>query len=130
MLVVRSLKMKITKRNFVVSILLSLVTCGIYSLYWMVMLNDEIHNIYESMYPEDLSTTRVSGALLLVFTFITCGIYSFYWYYKMGTLCNKISKNNSNFDLIFLILAIFQLPIVNMCIMQNIENTFFDEYEF
>ncbi|CAI3432243.1 DUF4234 domain-containing protein [Enterococcus cecorum] len=122
--------MKVTKRNFVVSILLSLVTCGIYSLYWMVMLNDEIHNIYESMYPEDLSTTRVSGALLLVFTFITCGIYSFYWYYKMGTLCNKISKNSSNFDLIFLILAIFQLPIVNMCIMQNIENNFFDEYEF
>ncbi|MCJ0555015.1 DUF4234 domain-containing protein [Enterococcus cecorum] len=58
--------MKVTKRNFVVSILLSLVTCGIYSLYWMVMLNDEIHNIYESMYPEDLGTTRVSGALLLV----------------------------------------------------------------
>ncbi|WP_281956443.1 DUF4234 domain-containing protein [Enterococcus cecorum] len=25
--------MKVTKRNFVVSILLSLVTCGIYSLY-------------------------------------------------------------------------------------------------
>ena len=67
--------MKITKRNFVVSILLSLVTCGIYSLYWMVMLNDEIHNIYESMYPEAYYT-RVSGALLLVFTFITCGIYS------------------------------------------------------
>ena len=29
------------QRNIVVCILLSLVTCGIYGIYWMIVLNDE-----------------------------------------------------------------------------------------
>lgn len=114
-----------TKRNIVLSIIFSIITCGIYQLYWIVKLNDEI--VYLNRENEKNPT---SGIMVLLFSIITCGIYGIYWNYKMGIRCNQIKEDNGNLEIIFLILSIFGLGIVSLCIMQSVENNSVDELSF
>ena len=65
------------QRNIAVSIILTIVTCGIYGLVWMAMLNDELSAV--SGRPN-----ATSGGMVVLFSIITCGIYGIYWAYKMG----------------------------------------------
>lgn len=93
----------------------SLVTCGIYAIYWFVCLTNDAARAAKD--------TNFSGGMSLLFTIITCGIYGFYWYYKMGKTL-KIANDQagisaSDNSVLYLILGIFGLGIVNYCIMQN-----------
>ena len=92
------------------------ITCGIYGLYWMYMLNKEINELAgEKEYTD--------GVLVIVFCIITCGIYGFFWNFKMGEQVDKINGNpDGNYNIIFLILSIFELAIVNHAIMQDTIN--------
>lgn len=58
---------RMKQRNIVVCILLSLVTCGIYGIYWMIVLNDETNALS--------GRQGTSGGLVFLFSLITCGIY-------------------------------------------------------
>ena len=40
------------KRSIPVSVILSIVTCGIYGIYWMIMLNNELNRL--SNHPKDM----------------------------------------------------------------------------
>lgn len=107
------------KRSIVTSILLSLVTCGIYGIYWWIKLNNEVNTL--SNHPND-----TSGGIAFLLTLITCNIYGWFWYYKMGTKCDEIKAQRGgpaqNFPLMFLLLGIFGLGIVNLCLMQDTIN--------
>ena len=113
----------IPKRNIVLAIVFSLITCGIYSIYWMVVMTDEANRASG----EDNDT---SGVMALIFTIITCGIYSFYWNYKMGKKLylagSKSGKIISDNSIIYLVLALFGLSIVNYCLIQNDLNNLSD----
>ena len=104
-----------TERNIVLCIIFTFITCGIYGIYWMVCLNDEINLLSGEERP-------VSGVLVVVFSIVTCGIYGLYWYYKMGNATDRIKGYSGNSGLLFLILGIFQLGIVNYVIMQDTIN--------
>ena len=67
---------RVQKRDILITILLSVVTCGIYGIVWFVMLTDDCGKA-----SGDKSITGVTSILL---TLITCGIYYFYWSYQMG----------------------------------------------
>lgn len=105
----------IKERNVVVQILLSLITCGIYGIYWFVTLTDDAARKAED--------PNFSGVKSFLFTLITCGIYGWYWYYKMGkTMYTAGQKNGvelADNSVIYLILGIFGLGIVNYCIIQS-----------
>jgi len=109
----------IKERNIVVAILLSLVTCGIYAIYWFITLTDDV-----SRANEDPDFTGVKAFL---FTLITCGIYGFYWNYKIGKEMYEANKkygiNASDNSILYLILSIFGLSVVTYCIVQNELNT-------
>ncbi|MFR0865774.1 MAG: DUF4234 domain-containing protein [Eubacterium sp.] len=66
----------VKNRNIALCIILSLVTCGIYGLYWFVCLTDDTNTIS--------GEPGTSGVVALVLTIVTCGIYGFYWAYKCG----------------------------------------------
>lgn len=103
----------VKERNIVLAIIFSILTCGIYSIYWMVKLNDELL---------ELSNEKGnSGVAVILLTLITCGIYGIYWHYKMGGCVNKIKGNGSN-DIIFLVLSLFGFGIVNYVIAQDAIN--------
>lgn len=64
------------QRSVPLCIVLTIITCGIYGLYWMVCLTDDSTEV--------TGMGNTSGGMALVFSLITCGIYSIYWAYKMG----------------------------------------------
>ena len=88
------------QRNVALCIVLSVVTCGIYALYWFVCLTDDTNTA--------AGVEGTSGLLALVLTLITCGIYGFYWAYKRGELLDKAKMNRglpaSNGGVLYLIL--------------------------
>lgn len=99
-----------------VTILLCLVTCGIYPLYWMY---DTTRQLNE--YTDDFS---ISPAAVVVLTLITCGLYQFYWWYKIGVMyveAQQISNFNYITDnkLLYIVFAIFGLVIVSVAILQS-----------
>lgn len=66
----------IKERNIVLCILLSIITCGIYGIYWFCTLTDDTARANDD--PD------FSGIKSLIFTIITCGIYGLYWNYKVA----------------------------------------------
>lgn len=109
----------VKERNVVVAILLSIITCGIYAIFWFISLTDDA--------ARSADVPDFSGGKAFLFTLITCGIYSFFWYYKMGKTLKAANEKagidaNDN-SVLYLILGIFGLGIVNYCIMQSELNT-------
>lgn len=105
----------VKNRNIVLQIVLSIVTCGIYGIYWFITLTDDT-----ARKADDASLSGVKAFLLSI---VTCGIYGIYWYCKMGkTLKVAGDKNGVAVDdnaVLYLILGLFGLGIVAYCIMQS-----------
>ena len=74
-------------RSIALGIIFSLLTCGIYSLYWqykqMVTLNTW------------LGRTDYRFWLWFFLSILTCGIFGIYYEYKMAVGINEIQTNNS-----------------------------------
>ncbi len=111
----------VQNRNVGLAILLSLLTCGIYGIYWFVVLTDDINRAAGT--PED-----TSGIMAFLFTLLTCGIYGYYWYYKMAkklyTAGQNYGKGISDNSVLYIVLGIFGLGIVNYCLLQSDLNKF------
>lgn len=103
------------QRSIAVAIILTIVTCGIYGLYWMVQLNNDINALAE----ED---NAASGGKVILLSIITCGIYSIYWNFKMGERVDQIKGGAGSSHILYLILCIFGLGIVNFALMQDAIN--------
>lgn len=106
------------KRSIGLSIVLSIITCGIYGIYWFITLTNESN--FASGHVQD----GTSGGVAFLLTLITCGIYGYYWAYKMGEKINqaKVMRNmpaDSSSSIIYLVLQIFGLGIVGYALMQN-----------
>ncbi len=105
----------IKERNIVVSILLSIITCGIYQLYWWVTITDDVDNVSEN-------PTKRNGVVVILLTLITCGIYGFYYWYQNGKLMEEANQrkgvNGSSNAILYLILSLFGLSIVNYILVQ------------
>ena len=78
-------------RSIPFAIVFSILTFGIYMLYWLYKLAKEI----------SIVTGRdddVSPGLVLVFTIITFGIYGVYWAYKQGMKFKEYSHDHDRTD--------------------------------
>ena len=113
----------VNKRSIALSIVLSIITCGIYGIYWFIVMTNDVKTVAED---NDLA----SGGMAFFLTLITCGIYGYYWAYKMGELIKtaQTKKNMQVSDnaIIYLILQIFGLGIVVYALVQNDLNKFVD----
>ena len=112
---------KVPNRNIVTQIILSLVTCGLYGIYWLITLQDDSNLIAD----EDNTT---SGVTVFLLSLITCGIYEFFWFYKMGQKMYKAGqkhgKSISDNSIIYLVLPFFGLSLVSYCLIQSDLNKF------
>lgn len=110
----------ITRREIAVAIILSLVTCGIYGIYWFIVMTDDANRV-----SDEYGTT---GVMAFLFSILTCGIYQIYWHYKIGKKMyeagQKYGKNISDNAILYLILSLFGFGIVNYCLIQNDLNKF------
>ena len=108
----------INKRRIGVSLLLTIITLGIYQIYWLYLLVKNTRAIQN----DDSSCT--AEMLCLVFV----PFYSLYWWFTRGKIVkDKFAENGYSAvgnGIVYLILAaFFELSIVSMAIMQNDFNT-------
>ena len=111
---------KIANRDIVMAVILSIITCGIYGIYWFIVMTDDANVISDEQ--------NASGGLAFLYTLLTCGIYGIYWNYKMGQKLfaagQKYNKRVDDNSILYLILSIFGFAIINYCLMQNDLNKF------
>lgn len=109
------------KRSILTCVILSIVTCGIYSLYWFVMLTEDANRLSGRQSP--------SGITALLLTIVTCGIYGLYWAYQMGeTLYGARMQRGymgSNNNVLYLVLE-FVCYVAGYAVMQNEINQIID----
>ena len=105
----------ITPRSIPLCIIFSLITCGIYGIYWMIKLNDEVNIV--SGEPQ-----ATSGGIVFLLTVVTCGIYGLYWLYKMGERCDRIKGVNGSSGILYLILGLVGFSIISYCLIQDTLN--------
>ena len=116
------------KRNVVVCILLTIVTCGLYGIYWLACMANDV-NALEDNY------TAYSGATVAVLSFLTCGLYLLYYVYMASRRifflfedCGYRVSDNSIINMLLCIASYF-IPgavLVAFAIMQSDLNKLID----
>lgn len=105
----------IRTRSIPVCIVLSIITFGIYFIYWKYKLNTEINYLSGD-------EKAPSSGIVFILTVVTCGLYSIYWSYRMGERTDVIQGQNRSYPIIFLILQIVGFPIISLVLMQDTIN--------
>ena len=93
----------------------SIVTCGIYGIYWFVCLTNDMNRASGN-------DNDTSGGKALLFSLITCGIYEIYWAYRLGVKRDQLADENGSSGILYLVLSIFGLGIVAYCLAQDAIN--------
>ncbi len=115
--------MNYEKRSPVAVLLLSIVTCGIYSLYLIYQISREVRNFR--------GDNSIDPGIELLLSIITCGIYQIYWYYKYGKFVFDMEQRvgvvgASDLSVILLLLPIFGFGVVSMLLLQTELNRVWD----
>ena len=102
--------MQIKNRNIVTCIILSLITCGIYGIYWAVCLARDSVSVND---PNDSAVLEIVLCLFLPFL----GFFLAEQKFASGCAAQGIPhKDNS---ILYLVLGLLGFSIVNFCLMQN-----------
>ena len=83
------------KKNVTKCVILSIVTLGIYTLFWgtdLIFETDKLNKKNESLFWR------------IIYSIITGGIYLVYWAWKTGKAINKTSKKTNDDSLVYAIL--------------------------
>ncbi len=108
--------MTITNRSIPVCIILTLITFGIYGIYWFIKLTDETN----ALAPNNATT---SGGKAFLLTIVTLGIYGIYWNYKLGAKVDEMNGiSNGNTGLLYLIISLLGGGLISSCLAQNVLN--------
>lgn len=80
-------------RGLLSYLLLSIITCGIYSYYFLYKMAHDVNIACEG----DGEQTAGLVAFILL-SFVTCGIYAWIWYYQLG---NRLASNANRYGMTF-----------------------------
>lgn len=102
--------------NIATAILLTIITCGIYGLFWQYRQMSALNGF--------LGRKEYDFWMWFLLSIITCGIFAMYYEYKMANGLNEIKEArgrrvDANLPLICLLLTVFGLGIVSLAIEQN-----------
>lgn len=89
------------KRNMALCVLFSIISLGIYYIYWWCKVTTETNNLVTK-------NKTANGFVAWLFSLITFSIYYFYWAYKMGQKVGEINNENAHGGL-YIVLSIFGL---------------------
>lgn len=102
--------MAIKQRNIVTCILLTLITCGIYGIYWTIMLAKEAVSVKD---PADSGVLEIVLMLFLPFLGI------FLCEKKLAEGCAEKGIAHTDNSVLYLILGLIGLGIVGICMLQS-----------
>ena len=110
------------KREPMMVVLFTILTCGFYGWYWLYTTGTEIKNA--------LGKEDMNPAMDLVLGIVTCGIYMIYIFYKypqmMLEMQDRAGRPRNDISMMSLLLAIFGLGIVSIAIIQGELNSIWD----
>lgn len=105
----------VPQRNIVLYVILTIVTCGLFGLFWYISLTNDANDL--------LGEPGTSGGMALLLNFITCGLYGFYWSYKMGEKIDRIKSSRGQYPgnnaVLYLIIYVVGVGFLNYILMQN-----------
>ena len=108
--------MTIQRKSIGLCIVLSIVTCGIYSLYWLYCMAEDVNLV-------TARPSAPSGGLVLLLTIVTCNIYGLYWLYRAGDDLDRQRVNQGqvpgHLGIRYLLLAIFGFSIISYALLQS-----------
>lgn len=111
------------KRSVGVAILLTILTCGIYGIYWEICIVNDVNKVTHN-------ESATSGGMVFLLSLLTCGIYWLYWLYKSGQMIDdarvSLGKASGNNAILNIVLSLFGLGIVAIAIMQSDVNELID----
>lgn len=103
-------------KNVGLCIVLSIITCGIYGLYWLVCMADDVNTVAKR-------PSGTSGGMVLLLTLVTCGIYGWYWLYKSGETMDLVrtehGEGTGSLAILYLVLGILGVGIVSYALLQS-----------
>ena len=113
-------------RSIAFGIIFSLLTCGLYSLYWQYKQMETLNGW--------LGRTDYRFWLWLFLSILTCGIFALYYEYKMAVGINEIQADNgltvsNGLAVICVLLAILGIGIASLAIQQWEINKFYNARE-
>ncbi len=100
------------EKNIILLLVLSFLTFGIYAIFWIVSMANEIAEICPEEY-------NVGGWKMILFSILTCGIYTIFWFYKAGKMLAKVNATKADNSVIYLLLHCIGLGIVSMALIQD-----------
>ncbi len=107
--------MFIRYRSIAACLVLSIITCGLYGIFWFITLTDDSNAVS--------GQPGTSGVAALLLTLVTCGLYYFYWCWRLGEKLDCAREYNgaarASLGLVFVLLSIFGLGIISQALAQN-----------
>ncbi len=96
-------------------IVLSVITCGLYGIYWQYCLAEDMNLVSDRQ-------DGTSGAMVVVLTLVTCGIYGLYWVYRSGDVLDRLRSAQGRMEchlgILYLVLGLLGVGIVSYALMQ------------
>ncbi len=110
------------KRDPVLVLVYTLITCGIYGIWWWYTMITEVKNA--------LNRQDINPGTELVLGFVTCGVYFIYLYYKYPQLMLEMQDRaglpRNDISVLCLILPFVGLAFVSILLMQTELNKIWD----
>jgi hypothetical protein len=104
--------MAIKNRNIVTCVILTIITCGIYGIYWGIMM------IREAISVKDPSDGGILEIVLMFVPYVSC-LSFFLTEKKLAEGCTAKGIAHEDRSILYLILGLLGLGIVNFCLLQN-----------
>ena len=105
------------QRSIGICILLSIITFGIYGIYWFIAITDDVVRISNG------KVYNTSGGTAFLLSLVTCGIYGYYWVYQMGKSMYIVTREKSEYatdnSILYLVLQFLGLGIVTYALVQS-----------
>lgn len=105
----------VQRKSVGMCILLTLVTCGIYGIYWFICMVNDVNALTGKAEP--------SGGMVFLLSLVTCGIYGLVWFYQAGEALDQLrtrsGRSGGNQGILYLVLCLLQLSIVTYALLQS-----------
>jgi len=101
-------KKDIIKKKIGLSVILSIVTLGIYAVYWVKIITEDIAKLEGS----EVNSSQ-EAAMFFVVPF-----YALYWLYDKGRRTSKLA-DDANMSIIYVVQGVFMLCFFALALMQN-----------
>ena len=110
------------KRDLSVSVALTIVTCGIYGLFWFLCLHKDTQKLS--------GKTSCSAGVAFLLRLLTCNIYGLIWVYQRGKLIREAYQKRGHdkfeYSELYLLLSLIGLEVVSYALIQRELNKIID----